>query len=104
MKTDDSKCALQRLVTNSDYDHISMIVKFSDNDVKIFEANADEGVKIYDWNEFHYKFNNYEKICYRKLYHMLEEELHKLLLTFIKDNIGRKYCFSAMKMFRKNSS
>lgn len=41
MKTDDSKCALQRLVTNSDYDHISMVVKFSDNDVKIFEANAD---------------------------------------------------------------
>jgi hypothetical protein len=36
MKTEDSSCALQRLVTNSEYDHVSMIVKFNNKDVKIF--------------------------------------------------------------------
>lgn len=36
MKTEDAACALQRLVTNSEYDHVSMIVKFSNKDVKIF--------------------------------------------------------------------
>lgn len=36
MKTSDSKCAIQRLVTNSEYDHISMVVKFPNKTVKIF--------------------------------------------------------------------
>ena len=49
MKTNDSKCALQRLMTNSQYDHISMVVKFPNGLVKIFQANADEGVQLYDW-------------------------------------------------------
>jgi hypothetical protein len=49
MKTNDSKCALQRLVTNSEYDHISMVIKFPNGCVKIFEANASEGVQLYEW-------------------------------------------------------
>ena len=36
MTTDDSKCALQRLVTNSEYDHIAMVLKFPNKSVKIF--------------------------------------------------------------------
>lgn len=59
MKTVDTSCAIQRLVTNSEYDHVSMVVKFGENDIKIFESNATEGVKLYDWEEFQCKFNIY---------------------------------------------
>ena len=103
MKTSDSKCAVQRLVTNSEYDHISMVIKFPNGTVKIFEANADEGVQLYSWEDFNCKFTHYEKICHRKLYHPNKNELHLRLLAFMKKMIGKKYNFGAMKLLRNKS-
>ena len=40
MRTGDATCALQRLVTSSEYDHIAIVVRFAQGQVKIFEANA----------------------------------------------------------------
>ena len=103
MKTEDSSCALQRLVTNSEYDHVSMIVKFNNKDVKIFQANADEGVQIYDWDHFHNRFNHFQKVCLRKLYHSQKKEIHPILLSFIKKMIGSKYKMNALKLINRFS-
>ena len=35
MTTTDTQCAIQRFVTNSEYDHIAMVVKFH-GELKIF--------------------------------------------------------------------
>lgn len=43
-----------------------MVVKFQDV-VKIFEANADDGVNIYSWDQFVTQFHQYEKISLRTL-------------------------------------
>jgi len=69
MRTEDTKCALQRLVTSSEYDHVGMLIKFGNNQVKIFESNADEGVSIYDWDKFHTQFNQYNTVCFRRLHY-----------------------------------
>jgi hypothetical protein len=51
MATTDTQCAIQRFVTNSEYDHIGLVVNFN-GEVKIFESNADEGVNVYNWVQF----------------------------------------------------
>ena len=66
MSTNDSQSAVQRFLTNSEYDHIAMVVKFQDV-VKIFEANADDGVNMYSWDQFVTQFHQYEKISLRTL-------------------------------------
>lgn len=80
-----------------------MIVKFNNKDVKIFEANADEGVQIYDWDQFHNCFNHFEKICIRKLYHNQKQEMHTILLKFIKQKLGSKYKMNPFQLLRKFS-
>ena len=81
-----------------------MVIKFPNGAIKIFEANADEGVQLYNWDDFHIQFSNYEKVCYRKLYSINKEELHPILMTFMKKMIGKNYSFGALKLLRRNSS
>ena len=38
---------LQRIVTNSEFDHVAMVIKFGVNDVAIFECNPIDGVQLY---------------------------------------------------------
>jgi glyoxylase-like metal-dependent hydrolase (beta-lactamase superfamily II) len=59
MRTENTQCALQRFITHSEYDHIGLVVRFADNQVKIFEANADDGVNLYDWDQFQSSFHCY---------------------------------------------
>lgn len=66
-----------------------MVVKFPNGLVKIFEANADEGVQVYDWEAFNRRFTHFEKICYRKLCHPKKEEFHTRLVSFMKQMIGK---------------
>ena len=70
----------------------------------MFEANADEGVQLYSWEDFNCKFPHFEKICYRKLYSSCKADLHPLLVSFMKQMIGKKYNFGAMKLLRNKSS
>ena len=114
MKTkESSSCSLQRLVTNSEYDHVSLIIRFDNADLQIFESNANEGVSLYGWQQFHSKFAIYERIAYRKL--MLGEREHKLILeereqlqgalvNFAKATLGREYDIGAVKLIKQWSS
>lgn len=103
MSTSDAQCALQRFVTNSEYDHVAMVVRFNGT-VKIFEANADEGVNVYSWPQFQSEFHQYEKISVRKLYYPKRSELEPRLVGFIKGSVGKKYDLRAFKLMRRKSS
>lgn len=103
MSTTDTECAIQRFVTNSEYDHIGLIVKFH-NEIKIFESNVNEGVNIYTWSQFQMQFHHYEKISLRKLHYHKRNEINPTLLKFIKSNLGRKYDLRALKLMRRKSS
>lgn len=103
MSTSDAQCALQRFVTNSEYDHVAMVVRFNGT-VKIFEANADEGVNVYSWPQFQSEFHQYEKISVRKLHYPKRGELEPRLVGFIKGSIGKKYDLRAFKLMRRKSS
>jgi hypothetical protein len=58
------------------YDHVALVVKFSDGRVVLFEALRETGVGICDWDKFiNKKWNEmYSKVIYRKLYAERTEE------------------------------
>jgi len=34
-------------------------MRYDNGDVKIFESNAADGVKLYNWNDYHKQFSDY---------------------------------------------
>lgn len=38
---------VQRILTNSDYDHVAMLLKTSNNDLFILESSSNAGVSVY---------------------------------------------------------
>ncbi len=68
--TKNTGAQLQRLFTNSDFDHVAMVVKFGKHDLMIFESNQMYGVSIYDWKQYIQYFNLYEKIALRRLHYI----------------------------------
>lgn len=93
------------MVTNSEYDHVGVVLRCGNGQVKVFEANAEEGVGLYDWDHFHSRFHHYSKLAYRKL-HLhpdLRQQMQPVLLQFVKRTLGSHYLISASKLLRKFS-
>ncbi|KRX02643.1 hypothetical protein PPERSA_11983 [Pseudocohnilembus persalinus] len=69
-ETDNFGSRMQRKFTNSKFDHVGLVIKFSDVDVRIFDASVDQGVGLMDWDEFIDWNDLYSKVILRKLvYH-----------------------------------
>jgi len=87
---------ITRAYTKSHFDHVGMILRFGDslNQLFIFEAVGDTGVRIIGWNSLRRElFTNgfFEKICTRKLnYDMTNERLGDLD-KFRQNSMGKKY-------------
>jgi hypothetical protein len=95
---------LQRAFTSSQYDHVAMILKYSDGSVQFLESTGHVGVNILSWEEF--IDQNWqslsERIAYRKL--TFERDIQDVLRleNFIKDDaIGQKYKLDMKKMIKK---
>ncbi len=41
---------VQRIFTNSDYDHVAMLLKTGDNEIYLLEASSNVGVAVYTLN------------------------------------------------------
>ena len=82
---------LQRFFTNSDFDHVAMIVKLKKRDPMVFESNQMHGVSIYDWKQYIQYFDLYGQVTLRKLNYIRKAEAQATLLSFMKKNLGRKY-------------
>jgi hypothetical protein len=72
-KTFSSK--MTRKLTNSEYDHVAMVITFEeDADIHFLEATS-QGVHIVSWREMSKYFSQmYSKIVWRKLYADRDDE------------------------------
>lgn len=88
---------MQRLVTNSKYDHVAIILKYSSGRIALFEATGENGVSIVFWDDF--TLNQWEKLysklVYRKLDFDRSERALKELEEFIYSVEGKKYKITA---------
>lgn len=75
--TKNTGAQLQRFITNSDFDHVAMVVKFRKNDLMVFESNQMYGVSIYDWRQYIQYFDLYQKITIRKLDYIKKADVQR---------------------------
>ena len=59
-RTQTIAARLQRSVTRSDYDHVALLLKYSDGDIVLLEATGLEGVGVCKWSTF--KRNNWHTL------------------------------------------
>lgn len=96
--TKNTGAQLQRFFTNSDFDHVAMVVKFRKNELMIFESNQMYGVSIYDWKQYIQYFDLYQKITIRKLQYIKKADVQRELLNFVKKNLGKNYEINFSKL------
>lgn len=96
--TKNTGAQLQRFITNSDFDHVAMVVKFRKNDLMIFESNQMYGVSIYDWKQYIQYFDLYQKITIRKLDYIKKADVQRELLNFVRKNLGKNYEINFSKL------
>ena len=51
-KCNDIMSGIQRTITNSEYDHIAMFLRFANGQLVYFESSANIGVQIFSWDYF----------------------------------------------------
>ena len=51
-ETDHPAAKMIRTFTSSAYDHVGIIYRDFQNNVYVFDSNADTGVTLLDWDEF----------------------------------------------------
>ena len=95
---------MTRQLTNSDYDHVGMVLTFvEDEDIYILEATS-EGVHIVWWSDLaRFKDQYYSKIVWRRLYWKRDDEFCEILQTFVEAVEDKKYEISIGKLLRKVS-
>jgi hypothetical protein len=97
---------LQRFITNSDYDHVGMILKSNGNELYLFECTSTYGVSVYNLDSF-VKVDckkYYDRICYRKLKIDRKYDQISNLERFVKQSIGKKYKFDPTYLVRNSKS
>ena len=99
-RTKNTGATIQRVLTNSEYDHVAMVVKFRKKEIMVFESNAIHGVSVFEWNQYIRYFDLYEKVSVRKLNSVKKIDFHYPLLTFVKKNLGKSYEIGASKLLK----
>ena len=89
---------MQRMLTNSDFDHVAMVIRMKNKQPMVFQANQLHGVAIYDWPQYIAYFDLYGKVALRRLYYNKKEEVQPKLVQFVRHNLGKKYQLSASKL------
>lgn len=96
--TNNIGAKLQRFFTNSDFDHIAMVIRFRAGDLIVFESNYTHGVAIYEWKKYVKNFDLFRKVTFRKLNYIRKAETQKILMEFLRKNLGKKYDLSISKL------
>lgn len=93
---------LARSVTNSNYDHVAMVLKFDmENSIYLLDATV-AGVNITSWPQFLlFKDDVYSQTVWRKLQVKRDDEFIRKLQGFIKNVHKKKYKLSISKLMKK---
>lgn len=95
---------MTRKLTHSAYDHVAMVLTFTDDDdIYLLEATS-EGVHVVSWTDMKiFKDRIYSKIVWRKLYSDRNDEFWEILETFVNAVEDRKYNISIGKLLKRKS-
>lgn len=93
---------ITRGITNSEFDHIGMVLKFEDDEeVYMLDATL-AGVNITSWRQlWSYKDKLYSKIVWRKLYIKRNDEFIERLSIFVKAVHKKKYSLKISKLLTR---
>ena len=102
-KTPEFGSQLQRFITNSNYNHIAVVLRSSTGALKFIEATIEYGVDIIDWDTFiaYNCYQSFERIVHRRLcgFERTKQRLIKLE-EFIKVAKNKRYSLAATKLLR----
>lgn len=99
---------LTRTVTASHFDHVAMVLKFSNepNEIFMVEATGNMGVSLNRWDilrEHIGKGKFYEKIIHRHITFDRGDEFIEKLEKFLGEAVGLKYALNANKLARQKT-
>lgn len=94
---------VQRLFTRASYDHVAMILRYSDGELGILEATQDTGVNIVMWE--HFLLNNWQLLYSRLVLRHLETDRNDLFVEelekFISSNRNKAYGLNPIKLLSR---
>ena len=94
---------MARTFTGSDFDHVGMVWRYK-NDLYIFEACIDIGVRVQKWKHKRLRYGIlYERMVWRHLSHERSPESLEILEKFVREALGRKYSFSMGQLINGKS-
>lgn len=93
----------QRLVTRSHYDHVALLLRYSNGQLMLLEATAGTGVALVPWDEFlGFRWNvDYRCLALRRLEYTRKDEMLVALGEFLEDVVGKRYRITASKLLRR---
>ena len=94
------------MITGSAYDHIAILLRYSNGKIVIFECLRDTGVNVCDWSKFLAKkwFNLYSKVVYRKLHFQKGDDFVKNLENFVRQTVGKPFKLSITKLLKSKKN
>mmetsp|Transcript_42433 Transcript_42433/g.31085 ORF Transcript_42433/g.31085 Transcript_42433/m.31085 type:complete len:104 (+) Transcript_42433:272-583(+) len=94
------------MITKSQFDHIAVIIRYSNQNIAFIESAHPNGVELVDWDHFKFEgyHKNYDKIVYRKLTMERSYEKMRKLEHFIKVALNKKYKCNPSKILRKKNT
>ncbi|CAD8075791.1 unnamed protein product [Paramecium primaurelia] len=98
-------CKAQRMVTRSQYDHVAMILKYTNGYIYVLEATGTFGVGIFEWKHMIGKqwYELYNKVVYRQLEMQRTTDFLQKMEQFTRDNIGKAYSLTVKKLITDKS-
>mmetsp|Transcript_33274 Transcript_33274/g.58381 ORF Transcript_33274/g.58381 Transcript_33274/m.58381 type:complete len:331 (-) Transcript_33274:310-1302(-) len=94
---------VQRLFTRATYDHVAMILRYTDGELGLLEATQDYGVNIVMWD--HFLLNNWQCLYSRLVLRHLEtersDEFVENLEKFISSNRNKAYGLNPIKLLNR---
>ncbi|CAD8121449.1 unnamed protein product [Paramecium sonneborni] len=98
-------CKAQRLVTRSQYDHVAMILKYTNGSIYVLEATGTFGVGIFEWKHMIGKqwYELYNKVVYRQLDIKRTTDFLVKMESFTKENLGKAYSLTVRKLITDKS-
>mmetsp|Transcript_935 Transcript_935/g.2208 ORF Transcript_935/g.2208 Transcript_935/m.2208 type:complete len:347 (+) Transcript_935:2967-4007(+) len=96
---------LTRVLINSNYDHVAMVLRYSSGRILLFEATQGSGVTLLDWEDYvqQKSYQGVFKVAYRHLEVELTDEMLKGLEDFIGGVEGKSYFLSAKQIVSKST-
>ena len=82
---------MQRVFTDSEYDHVGVVLRNRKNEIFIYESTSDSGVGLTKWNQF-VKYEWYtliDKVCWRPLSINLNASDIQTIESFVIKTLGK---------------